>query len=235
MSRTRRTFEKERTGFRQFRRHVLQDKNRDILTHMQQAIEEVFWTYDTALRENRFIVGGVIEIIVGTALRASGVSVRHKGTLESDVDLLFDDDEQAGYSIKAMLKSGQGTRLVNVMGSEPPSPDRWQVATLFLLSGGLGIIYADPLLPWWQRNINRCLRPTTDALQVSRECVERFATVHPEWVLPCSLPSGRERPTRSHPARTASADVATTILVHHPILFSYLPGLRIGEEIPGRS
>lgn len=225
---------KERAGFEQFRRRLLDERYRPILDELVESVAHVFWTYDTALRENRFVVGGVIEIILGAALRAAGVMVHHKGGLDSDIDLLFDDDPSAGYSVKTMLKGGEGTRLVNVMGDARPSVDRWQAATLFVLSGGTGIVYADPWLPWWQAHLRECIRVKTDALQVSRACVRRFAAEHPEWVLPCQFPSGRERGSRPYPARTASADIAATVLMHRPRLFPHLPGLRVGEEIPGR-
>lgn len=232
MQGNKKSYSKEREGFQRLRDYLASGENAVILGEFEKAIAEVFEEYDTALRENRFVVGGVIEIILGAVLRAAGVNVRHKGGLDTDFDLLFDDDDSSGYSVKALLKKGQGTRLVNVMGGNTPSIERWKAATLFLLSEDVGIVYADPELRWWKEHGCECLKPTTDALQISRRCLVRFAWEQPEWVIPCKLPTADRRGTRS--ARTASADTASRILIHYPRLFEHVPGLRVGEEVPGR-
>ena len=192
---------------------------------MESAISRVYWTYDTRLRENRFTVGGVVEYIVGTALRACGVPVRHRGVIESDIDLQLEDGP-GGYSLKAIFK-GAGTRLVNTMGARA-SRERWAFATLFLVSG-IGIVYADPQLEWWLKNGRRCIRAAHDAITVTKRCVGEFASRHPEWTLPCELPSERDRDQRPHPARTHTADLAAQILLEYPLLLQELPNLRPGE------
>lgn len=220
-------FGRERAGFEAFRREFgLKD---DIRRQTEEAINEVYWTYDTSIRENRFTVGGVVELIVGASLRACGVPVRHRGAVESDVDLLFDDGT-GGYSVKAIFK-GSGTRLVNTMGSKA-SPDRWRTATLFLVSG-TGIVYADPDLPWWASNRNRCIRPSADAIVVSKRCVVQFAALHPEWKASCRLPTESGQMARPHPARTHTADIAAQVLMHYPALHAAFAGLRPGEEVSG--
>lgn len=130
---------------------------------MEAAISRVYWTYDTRLRENRSTVGGVVEYIVGAALRACGIPVRHRGIIDSDIDLRLEDG-RGGYSLKAIFK-GSGTRLVNTMGARA-SRERWAFATLFLVSG-IGVIYADPQLEWWLKNRRRCIRVTHDAITVT--------------------------------------------------------------------
>lgn len=213
----------ERKWFSIFREKMMQSPH--ICQEMEGAIEEVFQCYDTAIRENRFVVGGVIEYIVGAAMRACGVPVHHRGAVAHDADLMFDDVER-GYSIKSLLKS-TSTRLVNVLG-ERPSLDRWRIGTIFLLSG-TGIVYADRLLPWWQRNLERCVQVRSDALELRKQYIEEFADEHPEWVIPCRLPTTETQP-RTRPARTASGDLAAQILMHRPTLFEQLPKLRPWEE-----
>jgi len=213
-------FELERRWFEVFRNGMM--KSPDIQQEMEDAIAKVFEYYDTAIRENRFVVGGVIEYIVGSAMRACEVPVRHVGAVVHDLDLMFEDTE-CGYSIKSILKS-TSTRLVNVLG-ERPSLDRWRTATIFLLSGGVGIVYADPALPWWQRNLERCVQVRSDALELRKQYIEEFAAEHPEWVIPCSLPSSETGP-RIKPARTVSEDLAAQVLMNYPKLFEQLPKLK---------
>jgi hypothetical protein len=216
-------YDRERAGFQTFRLGIAQ--NPGVKAQMEDAIARVYWTYDTRLRENRFTVGGVIEYIVGTAMRASGVPVRHRGILESDLDLRFDDGE-GGYSLKAILK-GSGTRLVNTMGTQA-TLDRWACATLFVVPPA-GIVYADPALDWWVANKTKCLRAAHDAITVTRLCVEEFAERHEQHVLACLLPREADRDRRVYPARTHTADLAAQILLDYPLLHRELPNLRPGE------
>lgn len=218
-------FDVERRWFQIFRDCMAQS---DVVrTEMEDAIEQVFQEYDTTIRENRFIVGGVIEYIVGAAMRACGIPVRHKGVVERDVDLVL-EGSGGGYSIKSLLKS-TSTRLVNVLGGAP-SRNRWQVATLFLLSGGSGIVYSDPALPWWQRNLDQHVKEQSDALVVGKQSIEAFASAEPKWTIRCKLPAANR--IRGRPARTASGDLAAQILMHEPTLGQHLSGLRPWDEAP---
>lgn len=220
-------FEVERRWFSVFRTEMMRCPH--IRQEMEGAVVEVFQEYNTAIRENRFVVGGVIEYIVGAAMRACGVPVRHRGAVAHDADLMFEDMER-GYSIKSLLKS-TSTRLVNVLG-ERPSLDRWRMGTVFLLSGGVGIAYADPALPWWERNRERCVQVRSDALELRKQSIEEFVAEHPEWGLPCHFPASTTG-RRTRPARTASGDLAAQVLMHRPILFEQLPKLKPWDEFPG--
>lgn len=221
-------FEAERELFRRFKYELTQRPQ--VLAQMEQAIEQVYWTYDTTIRENRFTVGGVVEFILGAALSACGVPVRHKGVIESDIDLMLADGTH-GYSVKAIFK-GSGTRLVNTMGAGA-DVTRWKSATLFLVTG-LGIVYADPELPWWAANLDRCIRPSGDAITPGKKCITEFAEAHPEWLIKGRMPTETDRPQRPHRARTHAADLAAQVLMHYPQLFEQFAALRPGEEIPGR-
>jgi len=209
-------YDLERDRFSQFRNEIARQP--DVKTAMEQAIQEIFGRYDTRVRENRFVVGGVIEHIVGAAIRACHVPVRHRGLTTIDVDLVF-EDVQGGYSVKSIFRA-TATRLVNVLSGEAPTRDRWRAATLFLVGGG--IVYADPDLQWWRVNMDRCIRPRTDALEVRRDCVEEFAQRNPQWAIACNFPAGRGG---SVGRSIASADVAAQILRSYPVLFSHLPEL----------
>lgn len=218
-------FETERDAFKTFAENIA--KKPQVLAQFEQAIEQIFWTYDTSIRENRFTVGGVIEYVMGAALRACGVPVHHKGIVDSDIDLLLDESER-GFSIKAILK-GAGTRLVNTMGAQA-TEDRWRTATIFIIYGA-GIVYVDPELDWWVEHRRRCIGASGDAITVKKRCVLDFAESHPEWVVPCRLPNENDRESRSHPARTHAADIAAQVLIHYPELLKEFANLRPGEEL----
>ena len=209
------TFLRERQGFQQFRVGFVNIK-RDFI----QALRKIHLRYDTAIRENRFVVGGATEIVLGAAMRACGVPVRHRGTQTVDLDLLFEDGE-GGYSVKSMLRSSS-TRLVNVLG-RTVTVDEWKTATLFLLPNG--IVYADPALPWWQQHKEQKLRVRTDALEIPRRAIQDFAQSHSVWWISCDLRFDRQTKERAH-VRTASYEVALNVLkdLGGP-LFQHLPSL----------
>jgi len=85
-------FERERAGFIVFREGLAQQPV--IRQQMESAISDVFWNYDTSIWENRFIVGGVIEYVLGAAMRACSVPVVHRGALKMDEDYY---DEQGNF------------------------------------------------------------------------------------------------------------------------------------------
>ncbi len=213
------TFQRERAGFHTFKHCFEQDAT--LRQELKRAISALYARYDTAIRENRFVVGGALEIILGAALRACGLPVRHRGTETVEWDLLFDGGE-GGYSIKSLPKS-TSTRLVNVL-NRPVTPDLWRVATLFVLREGL--VYADPELPWWQarRNTPGILIPRSDALEIKRKTIRAFADANPAWFLPWDVFEALDAPKSRRQVRTASYDVATAILKDETsTLFRHLP------------
>jgi hypothetical protein len=206
------TFNRERDGFR-----TLSNGFDQIRSEFQDAVLRLFTRFDTRIRENRFVVGGALEIIVGAAFRACGVNVLHRGATEMSLDLIF-EDQKGGYSIKSMLRADT-TRLINVLGHQPSVQD-WQAATLFLIPSG--IVYADPALPWWQENASRAIRARSDALEISRKHIEKFAGSHPNWTISCSL----SVPPGVGGVQTASLQLASVILLElKGTLFSHLPPL----------
>ena len=212
-------FDRERAEFQRFRENfpTVQDD-------LVRALQALHLRYDTAIRENRFVVGGATEIVLGAAMRACGVPVRHRGTQTVALDLLLEDsppDQPQGYSIKSMLRSNT-TRLVNVLGRQP-SVEGWNVATLFLLPSG--IVYADPDLPWWKANKAQVIPIRSDALEIRRKAIEQFAAFKPEWYIPAPLKVKRSQDERSF-VRSASYDLALAVLKDlGGLLFRHLPEL----------
>ncbi len=187
---------------------------------VQQALQELHHRYSTTVRENRFVVGGATEIVLGAAFRACGVPVKHRGTQASTWDLIF-ENAHAGYSVKSMLKSTT-TRLINVQGRSPQR-SLWNTATLFLIPQG--IIYADPALPWWRAHRQTVIKVRSDALEIRRKWVETFSREHPDWWIPCDLALPRETGDRRH-VRTASYDLAVQVLKDlGGTLFRHIPEL----------
>ena len=109
----------------------------------EQAVEAVVTQYNTAIYENRFVVGGAIERITVAAMRAAGIAAQLVGSETTGADVLLPGG--TSISVKSQFtESRSEVRLINTMGE---STSQWSEATLFVIAGR-GVGYADPdLLP----------------------------------------------------------------------------------------
>ena len=70
-------FEQQRRFFGDYR--DLLGRSHPLRREVIEAIATVLRLYNTAVWENRFIVGGVVEQIIGSSARALGFDVRNAG------------------------------------------------------------------------------------------------------------------------------------------------------------
>lgn len=129
-------FMKERRAFARMRDHTPGLAK----SEFEIAVDTVVTRYNTTIRENRFTVGGTIEILTRRLLKASGVQCLDYGAEATGGDLILSTGEQ--ISVKFISNPSRGTKLINKMGV---GARQWTTATLFIL-GGEGIIYGDPEL-----------------------------------------------------------------------------------------
>ena len=131
-------FELERTFAIEFFGALSRDAplREEIVTAMKECVSR----YDTGPYENRFIVGGVIEQILGSAARDLGFPVENAGARLQGYDLQLADDR--GISVKFVsdrVRRSSQFRLTNSQGAA----GIWRRGTFFVQTG-LGIGYADP-------------------------------------------------------------------------------------------
>jgi hypothetical protein len=161
------------------------------------AIADILARYNTTIPENRFIVGGVIEQILGSAPRAAGLSVTNVAKTQHGHDLVLGPG--AGLSVKAHLApSGGSVTLINTRGASEDAV--WKTATLFVVRE-VGIGYADPvLLP------GKAVR-TSDSINLSLSALlalwkpvpELFADIPnspQQWLVSMPIPTKPEVTTR---------------------------------------
>ncbi|WP_127125128.1 hypothetical protein [Georgenia sp. SYP-B2076] len=115
--------------------------NSSIQAELTAAIQECFRRYDTGPFENRFIVGAVVEQILGATARSLGFDVENSGARRQAYDL----ELSPGYGISIKYTSSVGrsarVRLTNSQGAV----GEWNTGTIFVLAG-IGIGYADVYL-----------------------------------------------------------------------------------------
>ena len=188
-------FEEHRRWFSDFKRKL--KENEDVKSEFINAIDELIREYDTALYENRFVVGGAIEHIFVALVRSLGFSAQHLGTTEKRGDLKIGELE---FSLKTSFTGRGEIRLINKLGRDVDIS--WGEPTIFIISG-LGIIYADPDL------LREKIIDKGDALTLDVEKIQNLASNSPEFFVKIQIP---RKPTKIESRHTASFDVAVAIL-----------------------
>jgi len=190
-------FALQRHWFKEFKAYI--DQSSDLKSEVELAFEMLLGEYDTAVYENRFVVGGVCEYIIGAAFRAAGIDALNTGALNTRIDIQLPDCE--GYSVKGSFTHGYGDiRLINSLGSADDL--EWIEATIFIFSG-LRLGYCDPeLLPV-------ATRSTKDALVLSRRRLDEFLKQQHEYLIPLDIPYKSDNPSET---KVASQAVAREIM-----------------------
>jgi hypothetical protein len=174
-------FSVERQIFAEFKAGV--EKKPVVLDEFLAACRAVNVRFDTAIYENRFIVGGVVEQLLGASLRAVGCDIDNVAKTSRGVDLASPTLD-VGFSVKAQFKRGPEIRLVNTMGGSGATAE-WTHATIFVIVG-VGIGYADP-----------------------GSLAEMWAT-QTDFLIQCDVPA---KPLKSSHSRVASDVVAQDIMI----------------------
>lgn len=192
-------FEKEREVFTKF--HSALDSNPVFLDEFLGACSAVNQRYNTAIFENRFIVGGVVEQLLGAAMRGVGIEIENVAKTSRGVDL-YSPTLNVGLSVKAQFKRGPEFRLVNTMGGSGATAV-WDHATIFIVVG-IGIGYADPELA------SSGLIARSDVLVLKTDALKELWAANPNYLIECDVPA---KPDDSGLSRVASDVVAQDIMI----------------------
>ncbi|MCX7993390.1 MAG: hypothetical protein N2651_06945, partial [Fimbriimonadales bacterium] len=169
-------FAVERAAFTQFKQEC--EKDTVLKNDIETALTELLGRFSTAIYENRFVVGGALEVIMVAALRAAGVEAVDIGAREERLDIRIPD---GGFSVKGHFRGSGDIRLINVLGDS--SQAKWEEATLFVLHG-VGIGYADPNL-LASRNV---VRRVGDAIVAHYTTLKAFFAQNSHWLIECAVP-----------------------------------------------
>ena len=194
-------FSSERAFFLLYKEAIERDPI--LLAEVVAAIDAVLTRYNTSVWENRFIVGGVVEQIIGASARDLGLDVENAGKQNQGYDLELEGSARTGISIKGVFATANGMHnLVNVRTSNPDRDlrDRWTTATIFVMSE-VGIGYTDPYFG------AEFLNPTGDALQISGRNLRQWWADHPEWIISAPIPRKPKGPAVRVASDAVSFDI----------------------------
>jgi len=178
---------------------------------LEKALATLVGTYDTAIHENRFVVGGATEMLLCAWLRALGFQCKPRSALRTDLVI-----EDIAFSVKANYAHSSSVRLINVLGESEGAT--WEEPT-FVLIGGEGLFYIDPSLP----SLQEALRRRPDVLEIRTNAILELANT--DWYLPLQVP---RKPKKTETvSRVASQDVAWAVLetIHSQTLREHFPKL----------
>ena len=165
-------FEIERNCFKHLRENLSNEAKAEYETGVKHLVER----YNTAIYENRFTVGGVVEVFTLALMRATGIEIEGCGSEAQGGDLILPNGRM--FSLKSSFTRGGSVILVNTRGD---SRTDWKTATLFVLSN-VGIVYGDPDMAQ-EDDLNRA----ADNLQIKRSALNRFAQ-DPLNLIPMEIP-----------------------------------------------
>ena len=191
-------YEAERRAFAQLKAGMRDEAETQFLT----ALETLHSRFNTTIRENRFIVGGALEVFMHALLLSSGVMVQPHGPVGTGGDFVL-TQSGAALSLKSEFTPGHGGQigLVNKQGG---GGRQWETATLFVFSE-VGILYCDPgMVPAGS------VKDQGDQISISRRIVEAAAE---EKQFRIEMPIPIKQPTMAAgKSERASRTVALEIL-----------------------
>lgn len=186
-------FERERNCF-----YHLRDKISDeARAEYELGVSSLVQRYNTAIYENRFLAGGVVEIFTLALMRSTGIDVEDYGARGVGGDLILPDGEI--ISVKSCFTKRRDVILVN---TRDDSYTPWTTPTLFILSN-IGIVYGDPTMVDEATDLKR----SNDNLSIRHTVVNRLSE-NPLNRIPMSIPF---KPPASEAANSQKASDAVAI------------------------
>ena len=202
----------ERSAFKRLKEHCPPEA----LAEYQLAVATVLKDYNTTLYENRFIVGGAVEVFTCALLRASGLNAALYADEEKAGDLLLPQGKR--LSVKGSFTGGAAeVKLINQLGE---GARRWDTATLFIVSE-VGIVYGDPDLVAPEH-----IKQVADGLALRRQGHAALIQ-NKRYVIPLDLPRKPSAQTTAF-SRKASATIAKQVM-HEKRLSSLLSAFPEGQ------
>ncbi len=190
-------YEAEFDAFRQLKAGL----SKEVATEFVTALEILHSRFDTAVPENRFIVGGALERFMHALLLSSGVDLQRDGPTGTGTGFVL-SRSHAEISLKSEFTTKSSARigLVNKQGHSHPE---WTAATLFVFSE-VGILYCDPsMVP------KGSVKDRGDQIAISRRDVEQAAAAD-RYRLDLPIPT-KQASSAAHSER-ASETIALQIL-----------------------
>ena len=199
-------FAAERGAFAQLKQKI--DHDDKLRQEVEYTLAQLLGRFATSVRENRFVVGGALEVILTAALRAAGVAAEDVGISEERIDIRIPN---GGFSVKGHFSGTGNIRLINVLGDSTQA--EWSEGTLFVLHG-MGIGYSDAELLG-----AGATKREKDAIVLRYNQLKQFLETNPAYFIALQVPQATKEEKQSE---LVSRAVAREILRDAPTLWKAL-------------
>jgi hypothetical protein len=199
-------FAAERGAFAQLKQKI--DHDDKLRQEVEYTLAQLLGRFATSVRENRFVVGGALEVILTAALRAAGVAAEDVGISEERIDIRIPN---GGFSVKGHFSGTGNIRLINVLGDSTQAG--WSEGTLFVLHG-MGIGYSDAELLG-----AGATKREKDAIVLRYNHLKQFLETNPAYFISLQVPQATREEKQSE---LVSRAVAREILRDAPTLWKAL-------------
>lgn len=204
-------FERERNCFYHLRDNISSEAKAEY----ELGVSSLVQRYNTAIYENRFLAGGVVEIFTLALMRSTEIEVADYGARGVGGDLILHTGEI--ISVKSCFTKRRDVILVN---TRDDSYTPWTTPTLFVLSN-IGIVYGDPTMV----NEEDDLKRSNDNLSIKHKAVNRLAE-NPVNRIPMSIPF---KPPASEAANSQKASDAVAIQLMDELEMNTLSDLVLSD------
>ena len=130
----------------------------------EHVVRTLVERYNTTIYENRFTVGGAVEVFTYALLKSVGIDCTLYSSQSKDGDILLPNDRK--LSVKSNFTASGSITLMNKRGG---GEREWTTATLFILSG-IGIVFGAPDMV-----DEDYIRDTSDSLEIRRRGLNALA------------------------------------------------------------
>ncbi|RME13013.1 MAG: hypothetical protein D6802_02630 [Ardenticatenia bacterium] len=191
--------------FRQLRERAVE--NQEATQEFESALTTLVETYNTAIHENRFVVGGATEVLLCAWIKALGFACEWRSEIRTDLWI-----NEVPFSVKANFARSSTIRLINVLGASPNA--EWNTPLLALLAEE-GLFYADPTLVEREAIVRKA-----DVLEVKTRSIRQLRAQG--WCISIDVP---RKPDTGAPSQVASYDVARAVLekIASQVLAAHFP------------
>src|SRR5438477_10978315 len=158
-------------------------RSAEVLAELEEALRDLVHTYDPAIWENRFVIGGTVELLIAAAMRAVDLDVDNVGAKSTEADFdVYASRLRQRISVKSTFRRKENSvRLVNTMG--PNEAKAWLKPTIFLVPD-LGMVYGDPGFG----DLSVAVKATRDALIIGLGAVRTHSALRPQFRVALDVP-----------------------------------------------
>ena len=159
-------------------KQLMERANADVISEYEACVDIVINRYNTTILENRFIVGGVVEVLTALLIASADAEVNLAGEGRPGIDIVLRDG--SGMSCKGTFtEKVSEIALINKRGSGSRT---WEEPTLIIRSGsGIAFIAPDMI------DVEQWIQDKNDQIVLHKNVIEAICQDE-RFLFPIAIP-----------------------------------------------